>query len=279
MPTDDRIAMPGGIRTLDEDAVWSLAEHLDVPSVLDAAARQATGLSTAPVPRPARVDRADQASLTDAPGPTGERARAAAMTVVRDPSTGQYAELPTAVLCSLRTAGCAAAAARRLVTPGVLTVGVAGTAPEVWWHVAELCWSLRLVSHVAVTADVSTAPPRLADQLDLAGVGLTAACTPQAAVFGASLVVATGPVLITAEHLTAGALVIEATPGAFPLALQGHADAVVPADADGSGVIRDGASDSGFTLVLPPTHTLALDAALAAELLTADTRMGLARQG
>ncbi|HEX6969750.1 MAG TPA: hypothetical protein VF174_13195 [Micromonosporaceae bacterium] len=249
--------MAGDARLLTGDAVWSLAEYLDVPAVLEAAAAEAASSAGSSAP-------------TTPPGCTGGDLDT---TVHCDPVTGERVRLPTAVLCALRAAGCAASAARRLLPANVLTVGVVGPAPVVWWHVAVLCRHIRTVTHVAVATDVSAAPIRLADQLDLAGVGLSITDTAPAAAFGANLVVAAGPAPITGDRIVAGALLVEAVPGAFPRAL--HARARVVLSADAKGLAMDG---GGFTVVTAPIRTAHLDAALAAEIAAVDTRMALTQR-
>ncbi len=222
-------------RTVDEETLWDLAGDLDLSTVFDNAARHRLGSAAV---RPAHP-RPDVAAYPD-------------------PATGGTAHLPARALTTLYEAGRAAAATRRSLDTGALTVDVVGTVPQIWWHVAVLCRSVWMITDIAVTADVTTMPPRLADQLDLAGVDLGAVAAPAVA-SGASLVVATGPANVRADRLAPGALLIEAVPNAFPPALHRLAGTTPPTRSRGG----------GFTMVQAPAPDAALETAFVAELLTA----------
>lgn len=224
--------MRGGTRTLTDDDLWALTEHVDVSVVLRAA------LAELPAPGTAQV--------------AGRHPDDDSVLLLADPLTGGKAELPAAVVRAIRQAGCAAAAAVDLLPPAVITAGVVGTAPDVWWHARVLCQALPAITHIAVTA-ASTPPARLVDHLDLAGVGLAVAADAQTAAFGANLVVAAGPAELTTEGITAGAVLVEAVSDAYPPSLRTQVDDL----------------QHPFHLVPPPAscHSPGLDAILGAALL------------
>jgi ornithine cyclodeaminase/alanine dehydrogenase-like protein (mu-crystallin family) len=120
--------------------------------------------------------------------------------------------LPAACLRWVHTAALSALAARLLVNPGVITAAVFGTGLAVQLELNVVTRWVPGISHVAVHSTgasngVSAAAPveqRTLDQLELAGITLSIANGPPAAVFGANLVIA-----LTAgalEHLEAAAL-------------------------------------------------------------------------
>jgi hypothetical protein len=229
--------MRDGTRTLTDDDLWALTEHVDVSAVLRAALAEL------------RASGAAQ--------PLGEPPDCDPVLLIADPLTGGKAELPAAAVRAIRQAGCAAAAAVDLLPPAVITAGVIGAAPDVWWHARVLCQALPAITHIAVTA-AGPPPARLADHLDLAGVGLAVAADAPTAAFGANLVVAAGPAALSPEGIAAGAVLVEAVPHAYPPSLR------VPTDP-----LADVDLPHPFHLVPPQVgcHSPGLDAFLGAALL------------
>jgi ornithine cyclodeaminase len=152
-------------------------------------------------------------------------------TVVEDPDTGQHGLLPTGALQLIRTAGLAALAARSLAAPGVVTAAVFGTGASLRLHVEVIARYLPTLSHVALGGPVSDPlvplDRSLLDQIEEAGIGLSAAATPRQAALGANLVVVTGqdqPPDI--GPLPAGALLVNSSGQDLPHLLVAGADRV-----------------------------------------------------
>jgi hypothetical protein len=245
--------MPSRTRTIREDDLWDLAERLDLPSVV--------------------LD-----GLRAPAGPAGRLVSSGAgcrLATFDDPVSGLRWELPARSLRALRSAAVVTLSARHLLAPGVVTAGVLGAAPTVWWHVAALCRHVRSISHVTVCTGGGPVPPRLADQLDLAGVGFCRVPTPADAAFGATLLVALGDAdrperTVSCDDLTAGAVLIEAEPASLA-GLHGLADEVLRAD-ELAGVPPAGRPPGdGFLLVGPPgpDRVSGLDTVVAAALAAA----------
>lgn len=196
--------MPTGLRKLTEDDLWVLTGQVDVPAVL----RSSFAALTCP--------EVDWAELDPDDG--------TAVLIVPDPDTGGHASLPAPAVRAIRAAGCAAVAAQDRLGRGVVTAGVIGPVPEVWWHVRVLCQAIPAITDLAVTALPGGAPPPfLADHLDLAGVELVFVHSASDAAFGANLVVAAGTAPLDAEKIATGAVLVEAAVDAYPFALQEEA--------------------------------------------------------
>lgn len=254
--------MPGRTLRLDADALWSLAEELDVATALHAAV-------LVPADPGGEVVRPDPASV-----------------VFRD--RGDEVHLPAADLVALRDAALAAATARRLVAPGVVTAGVISTCDTVGapdparpsedrrapWHLGVLCRSVPDISHVAVFTDGRPLPPRVLDQLDLAGIGLTVTATPAEAVTGATLVLTLGAGSGRLAHrLARGAVLVNAGPHPAPDDTLGSVDRVCAGEdliraLTGAAPGRAGPDETILVEPPPPTLGRELDAALAHLLAT-----------
>jgi ornithine cyclodeaminase/alanine dehydrogenase-like protein (mu-crystallin family) len=97
---------------------------------------------------------------------------------------------------SLRTslaASLAAMAARKLLAPGGVTVAMLGSAEATQPQLSVIARHVPDISHVALWLDGGKrrVEPKLVDQLELSGIGLSVVPTLADAVFGANLVVAT----------------------------------------------------------------------------------------
>lgn len=154
------------------DEMWALLDHVDLLGALyDGLDRAQTPTSELTVLEPGVLRLHDAAS-----GCTGELAAEALRT-----------------LCS---AGLTALAARLLLLPGAVTVGVAGPRSTSQWHVGVLGRYVTNVSHVALfTPDhpgLEGMNARVRDQLDLDGISLSPASSIGAAVLGATLVITLG---------------------------------------------------------------------------------------
>jgi ornithine cyclodeaminase/alanine dehydrogenase-like protein (mu-crystallin family) len=150
--------------------------------------------------------------------------------------------LPTASLRAVRAAGLTALAARELLAPGVVTAAVLGSGPAVQPQLTVIARHVPDVSHIAIcpTGDRNVSPvePRVLDQIDLAGIGLSVNSAVDEAVFGANLVVATGtiPSRLELAHLTRGAVLVNATYRDLPDDLVDRVDRIYLDDA---GLIDD----------------------------------------
>jgi hypothetical protein len=129
-------------------------------------------------------------------------------TAVPDERAGGRTLISTAALCAARTAALAALAGQRFLPSAAVTAAVAGPEADLPLQAAVLARCMPALSHVAISQHASRVPPRLRDQLDLAGIGLYATEAVEQAVRGANLVLASGS---AADRLTPGLL----SPGAL----------------------------------------------------------------
>jgi ornithine cyclodeaminase/alanine dehydrogenase-like protein (mu-crystallin family) len=152
-------------------------------------------------------------------------------TEVEDPETGQRCLLPTAALQLIRLTGLAALAARTLAAPGVVTAAVFGSGASLRLHVEVMAHYLPTLSHIALGGPVSDplAPldAALLDQIEAAGIGLSAAATPRQAALGANLfVVADQEHSLDIGALPAGALLVNSSGQDLPRPVVAGADRV-----------------------------------------------------
>jgi hypothetical protein len=164
-------------RSFDDAALWELARRVDV------------------------IDPPAGGWVPE--GPAGE---------YRNAVSGELVAFPPAGLRMLWRAAGAAGVARRAAPPGVLTAGVVGADPEVWWYVAVLCRAVPAISDVAVTTEP---PRRLAAELAEAGVELSIVNDVR---YGSSLVVVVGAGAASWTAARAAALVgrLAGTPATYP---------------------------------------------------------------
>lgn len=136
--------------------------------------------------------------------------------------------VPSAGLRAVRAAALTVTAARLFLYSRVVTVSVLGSGLAVRVVLAELAAHVPGISDVAVHA--TTVPGDLADDLALAGIGLTVAESRADAVFGANLVVLTDPPGDHDWQPARGALVVNASGHALPDDVVGQADHVFTDD-------------------------------------------------
>ncbi len=144
--------------------------------------------------------------------------------------------LPAASLRMFHAASLVALAARQLLSPGGATVALLGVTPASQPQLAAIARLLPDISHIAIclAGDLRSNPlePRLVDQLDLSGIGLSVGTDPAAAVFGANLVVLLdgAGVDLRAAHFATGAVLVNATGVVLPDRLAAEADEVIVDD-------------------------------------------------
>jgi len=128
-------------------------------------------------------------------------------------SAGLDCAIPAAILRMIHAAALAALATRELLVPGGVTVAMLGTRYATQAQLAVLARHVPDIVHVAVriTDQPGGGPlePRLIDQLDLAGIGLSVVTDLADSLFGANLVVAASEHALTegAGHATVRDLV------------------------------------------------------------------------
>jgi ornithine cyclodeaminase/alanine dehydrogenase-like protein (mu-crystallin family) len=184
--------------------------------------------------------------------------------------------LPAAGLRAVRGSVLTAIAARLFLSPDVVTVSVLGSGPAVRLHLAALAAHVPGVSHIAVHApdgplEVSA---NLAEDLELAGIGLTVAASAEDAVFGANLLVLTegcpADVDWDGGQLASGAVVVNAAVAPPPAGLSARADQVF---VDDRGLLPRGAPvlpDLGQVLASEHPGRAARDGAVLVDLLGVD---------
>ncbi|MFD9733233.1 hypothetical protein [Umezawaea sp. NPDC059074] len=140
-----------------------------------------------------------------------------AFAVLEDTSAGGRCALPVAALRAYRAAALTALAARHLLAPGVVTASVIGSGLAARLQMMVIARHVPDVSHIAACAvngdrdlPVWTG---VVDQLDHAGIELAVTNHVDEAVFGANLVAITGcdADLVRVDHLSKGAVVVNAT--------------------------------------------------------------------
>ncbi len=205
--------------------------------------------------------------------------------------------LPAASLRMFHAASLAALAARQLLAPGGATVALLGVTPVSQPQLAAIIRLVPDISHVAIclTGDIRFNPlePKLVDQLELNGIGLSVGSDPVAAVFGANLVIVLGRVGgdLRTGQLAPGVVVVNATGAELPGQLVDEIDEVFVDDRRlvgerrvrsmcGRSLERGGPSaDLGQLLYGSHPGRVAFDARLLVELLGAGTlNVRLARQ-
>jgi ornithine cyclodeaminase/alanine dehydrogenase-like protein (mu-crystallin family) len=147
---------------------------------------------------------------------------AAGQTAVEDPETGLRCLLPAAMLRMIRAAGLAALASRELAAPGVLTAAVFGSGAAIQVQIAVMARYLPMLSHIAIcSGGQEPAVTGVLDELERAGIGLSAAADPERAALGANLLIAAtpSPDWLRISPLPLGALVVNAARQDLPRGL------------------------------------------------------------
>jgi ornithine cyclodeaminase/alanine dehydrogenase-like protein (mu-crystallin family) len=157
-------------------------------------------------------------------------------------SEGLACAMPAEILRMIHAAALAALATRELLVPGGVTVAILGTRVAAQAQLAVLARHVPDIVHVAVRITdktdcdmncVDALEPRLIDQLDLAGIGLSVVTELADSLFGANLVVAASEEALTegVEHasvrdLVRGTLLVNSSGHDLPPALLDHVDQV-----------------------------------------------------
>lgn len=128
-------------------------------------------------------------------------------------------------------AALAAVAARCLLPPGAVTVAMLGSVETTQPQLSVIARYVPDISHVALClASAETVEPKLADELELSGIGLSVVPTLAEAVFGANLVVVTGNGIdldtLRLGQLAHGAVLVNATGEDLPAHLVDPVDQV-----------------------------------------------------
>lgn len=171
------------IRQLAADDVWSAFEMIDPVAVL---AEELIGRAVAGPER-------ELGSLAGWAGSPG-RAQPPDLVLCKHSEAGIRCVLPASSLREFQAAAFASLAARELLVPGGVTVAMLGAPQATQPQLAVLARHVPDISHVAIClADVnqsSLLEPKLIDQLDLSGIGLSVVTTLADTVFGANLILA-----------------------------------------------------------------------------------------
>lgn len=212
--------MANMILRLDADDVWSAVEIIDTVALL---AEELIGRTIG------CLDGQDPAGRLE-PWSQDEY-------LLFDGESAGWCALPAASLRTAQSAALAALATRELLVPGGVTVAMLGALAATQPQLAVLARHVPDIVHVAVrltdAAGAKAFEPRLVDQLDLSGIGLTVVPTLAESLFGANLVIvaddgamAEGFATARFGHLVHGALVVNASGQDLPTALVDHVDQI-----------------------------------------------------
>ena len=150
---------------------------------------------------------------------------------------GVRCAMPAAALRTVHAAALSALATRELLPPGGITVAMLGTRRATETQLAVLVKHVPDIVHVAVRitdmAETDTLEPRLLDQLDLAGIGLSVMTALAETLFGANLVVVVSEEALTeggehagVKHLVRGTVLVNASGHDLPTDLVDHVDQI-----------------------------------------------------
>ncbi|MFC4856997.1 hypothetical protein [Actinophytocola glycyrrhizae] len=207
---------------LDTDDVWRTLEKVDPVAVL------AEELIKRTIGHPDR---------TREPGCVPWSGGQVECVLAEDVEPGLSCAIPAASLRAVHVAALAALATHELLAPGGVTVAMLGTAAATQPQLSVLARHVPDIIHVAMrlTDEPTSVPlePRLVDQLDFAGIGLSVVPKLADSLFGANLVVAVsegamteGPGEAPIGHLVRGTLLVNASGHDLPAALVDRADQI-----------------------------------------------------
>ena len=172
---------------------------------------------------------------------SGPEAGEAELVVLAHPDATTPCVVPAQSLRSSHAAALAAVAAREMLVFGAVTMAVLGSLSDAY-QLSTVARHVPDISHVAlcgVGMDSTTIEPKLVDQLQLAGIGLSVVPTVAEAVFGANLVIVTyhttSPQHVTElriGQLARGAVLVNATGRDLPAELLDQVDVVYVDDLD-----------------------------------------------
>jgi len=152
-------------------------------------------------------------------------------------SDGLSCVMPAAALRMAHAAALCALATRELLPPGGITVAMLGTRQAIQAQLAVIARHVPDIVHVAVCVtdenETGALDPRLVDELDLTGIGLSVVTAPRDSLFGANLVVVVSEEALTdgaeqagVNHLARGTVLVNASGHDLPTALVDHADQI-----------------------------------------------------
>jgi ornithine cyclodeaminase/alanine dehydrogenase-like protein (mu-crystallin family) len=203
--------MTGTVLQLRSHEVWSALEAIDPVATM---AEYLIGCT---------VDRAGTGRKS--PGRlvswSGTARNGGELVVLDHPDATGACVVPAQSLRGSQAAALATVAAREMLVNGGVTMAMLGPAADVQPQLSVVARHVPDISHVALSSEsmgTKDIEPRLVDQLELSGIGLSVVPTVADAVFGANLVIATdgtGSARDLAElridQIARGALLINAT--------------------------------------------------------------------
>jgi ornithine cyclodeaminase/alanine dehydrogenase-like protein (mu-crystallin family) len=216
--------MAKAVLRLDADDIWRTLEAFDPVAVL------AEDLIKRAINHPDQ-EQAPALPLVPCPAPEADHLLA------EDASLEVSCAMPAPALRMVHTGALAALATRKLLPPGGITVAMLGTRYDTQSQLAVLARHVPDIVHVAMhftDGDHRTRlDPRLLDQLDLMGIGLSVQPGLADSLFGANLVVAAsedalteGTEGATINHLVRGTVLVNASGADLPADVVDNADQV-----------------------------------------------------
>jgi hypothetical protein len=216
--------MTEAVLRIDADDVWHTLETLDPVAVL------AEDLIRGAINHSVRVS-GPACRLAPGTGDDGD------YLWVDNVTPGLSCAMPAKALRMAHAAALAALATRELLPPGGITVAMLGTRYAIQSQLAVIARHVPDIVHVAVRVtdgnETDTLDPRLLDQLDLAGIGLSMATGLSDSLFGANLVVVVSEDALTdgveqvgVKHLAHGTVLVNASGYDLPTELVDHADQI-----------------------------------------------------
>jgi len=216
------------ILQLRADEVWSALEVIDPVAVL---AEELIGGTIGRERHDRRLGR-----LTPWTGPSLPDTHADQV-VLEHPGASVTCVAPAATLRMSQSAALAALAARELLVSGGVTVAMLGASELTQPQLAVIARHVPDISHVAMclatVGDSKRLMPRLIDQLELSGIGLSVVTSLADTVFGANLVIAASDGAMAQDldrlrlsRLARGTVLINATGRDLPIDLVDRVDQV-----------------------------------------------------
>jgi ornithine cyclodeaminase/alanine dehydrogenase-like protein (mu-crystallin family) len=158
------------------------------------------------------------------------------LVVLDHPDATGACVVPAHSLRGSQAAALATVAAREMLVNGGVTMAMLGPAADVQPQLSVVARHVPDISHIALSSEsmgTKDVEPRLVDQLELSGIGLSVVPTVADAVFGANLVIATDDggsardlAELRTDQLARGALLINATGADLPADLADQMDHV-----------------------------------------------------
>lgn len=218
--------MTGTVLQLRSHEVWSALEAIDPVATM---AEYLIGRA---------VDRtgAERRSPGRLVSWSGTARNGAELVVLDHPNATGACVVPAQSLRGSQAAALATVAAREMLVTGGVTMAMLGPAAEVQPQLSVVARHVPDISHVALCGDsmgTKDVEPKLVDQLELSGIGLSVVPTVAEAVFGANLVIATDHASsagdlaeLRIDQIARGALLVNATGNDLPADLVDQVDHV-----------------------------------------------------